>query len=449
MTYGEALKYLDSFINYEKAPSFDYKQSLKLDRMRHLASRLGDPQKDLRCIHITGSKGKGSSSAMTAAILKEAGYRVGLYTSPHLVSFRERIRINGRMISKEELCGLVEKVRPLIERIDKKSELYPTFFEVYTALAFLYFKENKTDLCVLEVGLGGRLDATNIIEKPLCCGIAPISHEHTQKLGNTLAKIAFEKAGIIKEDSVCVSSPQAAAAMEVIKKTCAEKGCRLFKVGEDLRFKEEDPGPLICQTWLDKQSFSVSGMFGEYPRLETGLLGEHQLVNAAMVIGLVESLRFYDIIIPYNAVRDGLRGVKWPGRLQVVGQNPLVVLDGAQNRSSAAALKKSVKKFFKYDRLILILGISSDKDIKGICEELQDVSDEIILTKAGLPRAAEPISIKGHLTKEARITASVQEALGLARAIALPSDLILVTGSFFVLGEVAANGALGLTPVAA
>lgn len=428
MDYREALKYLDSFIDYEKVSSFNYEESLQLDRMRRLAEALGNPQDGLRCIHITGTKGKGSTSAMAASILKEAGFKVGLYTSPHLVSFRERIRINDELISEEEISGLIERVKAVTDSMDRDSDDFPTFFEVYTAIAFLYFEGKKIDFCVLEVGMGGRLDATNIIEKPLCCGITQISYEHTQKLGDTLPEIAREKAGIIKKDSICVSSGQAAAAAGVIRKTCEKKDSRLFEVGKDIIFKKED-----------RQVFSAKGLFGEYPFLEIGLRGDHQFMNAATALGLIESLMFYDIMIGADAIRLGLKNASWPGRMQVLRKSPYVVLDGAQNRASAFALAKAVREYFEYDKLILVLGISNDKDIKGVCGELSPVSDKVILTKANIPRAEEPGAIKKFFS-EAATTNSVREAMDLAQRSAGPKDLILVTGSFFVLGEVLSSG---------
>jgi len=425
MNYREALDYLESFTNYERIPSFNYKKSLKLERMSRLAGSVGNPHLNLRCIHVAGTKGKGSTSAMAASILKEAGYRVGLYTSPHLISFRERIKINDDPIKEEELCGIIDRIKPVIDAIDKKSDFYPTFFEIYTTIAFLYFEEKKTDFCVVETGLGGRLDATNIIEKPLCCGITQISLEHTQALGDTLEAIAAEKACIIKEGRICVSSTQEVPVMEVIAKKCRDKNNRLFVVGSKLLFKKEN-----------RQVFSVKGIFGEYPFAEVGLAGDHQFMNAATAIGLIESLRFYDIIVSASDIMEGLKNVKWPGRLQVLARDPYVVLDGAQNKASARALKEAVTGYFNYNKLILVLGISSDKDIRGICEELVPLSDEIILTKANIPRAQEPLVLSKFVGKPSRITGSVSEAMDAARGIAGPQDLILVTGSLFVVGEV-------------
>jgi len=428
MTFSAAVQYLDSFLNYENLPTYDY-EALKLERIKGLCSRLGNPHLGLKCIHIAGTKGKGSTAAMIFSILKKSGYKVGLYTSPHLVSFRERIRINDELISEEAICSLLDKIKPAIDVIDKKSDMYPTFFEVYTALAFCYFKEANCDLCVLEVGLGGRLDATNIIENPLCCAITPISYEHTDKLGATLEQIASEKAGIIKENSICVSSVQQTEAMSVIRNRCLEKRCKLYELGKDIRYTPKAvDGP--------RQLFSVSGMSGEYPNLELGLLGEHQCMNAAAAIGVLESLRIYGIIIGPEEIREGLPDIEWPGRLQLISERPQIIVDGAQNRASAFALKKAVKKLFKYNKLILILGVSQDKDIKGICDELVPISDEVILTKATLSRAKEPAMLKEFVNKSAKVTNGVKEAFGIARDSAAPSDLILVAGSLYIVGEV-------------
>ena len=431
MTYKDAITYLESFIDYEQLASFDYGRSLRLDRMQQFADLLGNPHRALRCIHITGTKGKGSTAAMVAAILKEAGFRVGLYTSPHLVSFRERIRINDEWISEEELCGTLERIRPIIDDIDKAGDLYPTFFEVYTALAFSYFKEKAVDFTVLEVGMGGRLDATNIIERPLCCGITQISYEHTQRLGNTLREIATEKAGIIKENTVCVSSLQEEPVRAVLEAACSRERARYYEVGKDLYLREEQ----LSGRAGSGRSFSVWGIFGEYPMLEVGLLGDHQFMNAATAIGLVESLRFYDIIIKSDAIRAGLRNVQWSGRLQVIQRNPTVVVDGAQNRASARALKEAIQKHFRFNRVVLVLGISKDKDIPGICEELEPISDVILLTRAKVPRAEEPAALKRYIKKEALVTCGVDEALGKAEALAAPNDVIVVTGSLYVVGE--------------
>jgi dihydrofolate synthase / folylpolyglutamate synthase len=428
MTYQEALKYLDSFINYEKKDGYDYNASFSLDRMRRLAASLGNPQDSARSVHVAGSKGKGSTCAITHSILRCAGFKTGLYTSPHLSSFRERIRIDDTLISEDDLTRLMAKIRAAVDAIGDDP---PTFFEICTALAYLYFKEKKADIAVYETGLGGRLDATNIL-KSLVCAITPISYEHTDKLGNTLAEIAGEKAGIIKEGGVCVAAPQEKEALRVIEDACRSKKTRLILIGRDILFEELAGGG-------SREYFNILGLFGEYPRLETGLLGRHQIVNAATAVGIIEALKNKGLPVPGDAIREGIAGARWEGRLEIVGRNPLVVLDGAQNRASAKALADAVRKRFEYKRMVLVLGVSKDKDMKGIADELTPLADSVILTKSRLPeRAAEPSAIKDFITrnnKKADLTSNVAEAVEKAKLSAGEKDLILITGSLFVVGE--------------
>ncbi len=428
MTYQEALRYLNSFVNYEKQYEYDYKKSFKIERMKRFASLLGNPQMAVKSIHIAGTKGKGSTCAILHSILKEAGYKVGLYTSPHLVSFQERIRIGDCLISEEDVCKLLDKIKYII---DKFKDDRPSFFEVYTALAYLYFKERRVDFAIYEVGLGGRLDATNVIE-PLACAITPISYEHTDKLGNTLSQIASEKAGIIKENGICVLSPQEKEALAVIEDICKERKTKLIVVGRDIMFEE-------LKATDEKETFSIFGLFNEYPILEMKLLGHHQVINAATAIGIIEGLSFHNIIIPFDAVKEGIAAAKWEGRLEVITRDPYLIIDGAQNRASAATLAKSIKKQFRYKKLILVLGVSKDKDINGILDELLPISDSIILTKSKVvERACAPSRIKELISakdKEIILTSNVEEALDKARSKALTEDLVLVTGSLFVVGE--------------
>jgi dihydrofolate synthase/folylpolyglutamate synthase len=427
MTYQEALTYLESFINYEKKEGYDYKRSFKLERMEALARAMGDPQLAVRSVHIAGSKGKGSTAAITHSILKNAGFNSGLYTSPHLGSFRERIRINDAYISEDDVARLTEKIRPVIGKMDK---MRPSFFEVYTLLACLYFAENRIDFAVYETGLGGRLDATNVV-RPLVSAITPISYEHTDKLGYTLGEIAFEKAGIIKDGSVCVSARQEKEAFETISKVCAERRAKLITVGRDITFEEISSGD-------DGSVFDVSGISEKYNMLECSLLGTHQIANAALSIGIIESMGSSGVHIPEDAVRKGIKNAVWPGRLEVMSRNPTVVLDGAQNRASARALAESVKKIFRYDKLKLVMGVSRDKDIKGIIEELEPISDSIVLTKSRVSeRAEDPKKIASLMgaCRESIATESVDEAMDLALSSASNNDLVLVTGSLFVVGE--------------
>ncbi|MBI5124090.1 MAG: bifunctional folylpolyglutamate synthase/dihydrofolate synthase, partial [Candidatus Omnitrophica bacterium] len=372
MTYSEALKYLDSFINYERVRDYNYKESLKLERMRLLAALLGNPQRYIPSVHVAGSKGKGSTAAYIQSIIKAANFKVGLYTSPHLISFRERIKINDTLINEEDLSRILGDIKKVIE--PSMQDDRPTFFEVYTALAFMYFKEKNVDFVVYETGLGGRLDATNVIE-PLVSAITPISYEHTDKLGSTLKEIAGEKCGIIKKDSICVSAPQEKEALDVIESVCGETRSRLILVGRDVTFKD-------VKSDDEEVVFNVSGALGEYPLLKTSLLGPHQMMNAALAIAAVEAMALRGTVIPMDAVRNGIESACWEGRIEVVKRKPFMILDGAQNRASANALANAIKKIFKYKKLILVFGVSKDKDVKGILEELLPISDSVILTKS-------------------------------------------------------------------
>ena len=425
MTYREALKYLDSFVNFEKSDRYNYKTSFKLERMKRLAALLGDPQNAARSIHIAGSKGKGSTASYVHSILKNANFKAGLYTSPHLMTFRERIRINEELISEEDLSRILEKVKGVLETSMKDDR--PTFFEVYTAIAYMYFREKRVDFAVYEAGLGGRLDATNLIE-PLVSAITPISYEHTDKLGNTLTEIAAEKCGIIKRDSICVSAPQEAEALKTIEETCSDRRARLILIGREIKFKELESNENF-------NIFDVYGTLREYPRLRTPLIGTHQIVNAAAAIGIIEALSLRNFNISPDAIRIGIENAKWEGRLEVLGKSPLVVVDGAHNRASARALADSVKKIFKDKRITLIFGASKDKDVKGMLEELLPIANSIILTKSKVAdRALDPALIK-ETAHAGECTSGVEEALDRALANTGREDMILITGSLFIVGE--------------
>ena len=443
MTYPETVQYLESFVNYEQIPAYPYRESLKLERVKNFLGQIDNPQDSLKCLHIAGTKGKGSTCVFVAYILRQAGYRVGLYTSPHLSDFRERIRaLNPTtkiqqpeidfegMISQDEITPLIERLKPLIQDYNKYSEYGPlSFFEVYTSLSFLYFKEKKVDFAVLETGLGGRLDATNVVN-PLVVAITPISYEHTQKLGSTLREIAAEKAGIIKNKrAVVISAPQEEEARGVIRARCFEAGPKLYEVDKDIFYD------------IKKSGFDVRGIFDKYPDLKIRLPGKHQLINATVAVGVIETLRLHNINVGIDAIRGGLYNTVWPGRCEVISSDPLTVLDGAQNIASMRALKEAIKENFfakggKYKRLLLVLGISSDKDVEGICHEIYDLADRIVLTKANNPRATEPEALVKHFNgKEVHITDNVKEAKELAYRLAKKEDLILVCGSLFVVGE--------------
>lgn len=448
MNYNTTLSYVNSFINFEKIPRYQYASAFKLERMNAILKELGDPHKDLNIIHIAGSKGKGSTCAIAAYILRQAGYKVGLYTSPHLVDFRERIRIlDGSrleaqgsrqisqfegMISEEEINDILEEIKPAAENF-REHRIFGemSFFEILTACAFLYFKKTQVDIAVLETGLGGRLDATNVAA-PLVSGITNISLEHTDKLGNTLAKIAHEKAGIIKAGGLVVSASQEREVMDVIKKACKEKNAKLYEIGKDIVYS-------VVNLSESGQAFDLKAPGHYYKNLEMNLIGCHQIENASLAIGMLRLIDPDEIDIKENDIREGLRNVSWPGRLQIIQKNPYIVLDGAHNSASALALTDSIKRLFNYKKLICVFGISSDKDIKGVSNVLETVSDAIILTKASNnPRAEDAANLRQNFRDSGQSleeSCNIDEAMQKALRLADKDDLILVTGSLFVVGD--------------
>ena len=398
INYTEAWDYLESFIDYEKTTGDFYNQRLlNLERMRHLLQLLGNPHLGLKVIHVAGTNGKGSTAAMITSILGQAGFSTGLYSSPHLVSFRERIRIGEEIVSEADLCDLVARLKAILAGQQTNSGFGPpTFFEVSTALAFLFFASRQTDFAVLEVGLGGRLDATNVI-KPLVCAITPIELDHTDKLGDSLRAIAAEKGEIIKPNSLVVSSPQNPEAEKVIQKMCLIKKASLLQVREKEENGEPDGGRketsltvnnITCR--VDGSTFDIKGPGEDYENLYLPLRGRHQVINAATAVGVIELLRSLNVPVTPEHLRRGLAEVRWPGRLDLVGTSPNILLDGAHNSPAAKRLREALTTLFPHQRLHLILGISADKDIRGIGAELCPLAQRIILTRSSHPRAADP-----------------------------------------------------------
>jgi dihydrofolate synthase/folylpolyglutamate synthase len=368
---------------------------------------------------------------MIASVLKSAGYKVGLYTSPHLLSYTERIRVNGKPIAEEDWAKLTEEIKPHVEAENRIGDLGQlTTFEIFTAMAFLHFKRVKADWQVLEVGLGGRLDATNVI-KPEVCVITSISYDHMDVLGNTLAKIAGEKAGIIKAGSDVVSAPQFPEAMEVIERVCREKGVRLIKVGEDVKWEAGEFD-------AEGQRFRVKGRKGEYD-LWIPLLGEHQLENASSAVAAAELLAERGARIKPEAIVAGMRSVDWPGRLQVLGREPWVVVDGAHNAYSIKRLGEALERYFRPEKLTLILGFGNDKDVVGMAREAARITGDIILVASKHPKAMQPEALRAEFQKHGvtpRLVDSVKEAVKLALEGAGPNDLVGAAGSIFVIAEV-------------
>ena len=430
MDYIRTIDYIDSFINFEKIPKYSYASSFRLERMYAFLERLGNPHQGIKIVHIAGSKGKGSTCVIISSILKEAGYRVGLYTSPHLLDIRERIRIFGEgVIAEDKFIELIERIKLVAEEFRDHETLGKlSFFEILTACSFLYFKEENIDIAILETGLGGRLDATNVTES-IICGITSISLEHTDKLGNSLEEITKEKAGIIKNPEAIFTSHQKKEVISVIRRVCKEKNLPLYEVTKDINYNIIDSNDTHQVFNLDSSSYS-------YKNLELNLLGSHQVENAALGIAITKFMDKSELRIIEDTIQRGLKNISWPGRLQIIQKEPYVVLDGAQNVASMAAVLSSIKNIFSYKRFICIFGISSDKDIKGVSSKLDKFSDLVILTKSCNERAKNPISLKENFSeKEVKITDNVDTALNIALDIASSEDLILVTGSFYVVSE--------------
>jgi dihydrofolate synthase/folylpolyglutamate synthase len=429
MNYQAALDYILSFADYERASRSAVVFDLR--RMEMLLERLGNPEAGAIAIQVAGTKGKGSTAAMIASILTAAGYKTGLYTSPHIQDFTERIQVDGVPIAEDEFARLAEVLKPEVEAVNEFGAFGElTTFELLTALAFAYFKGRGVDFQVLETGLGGRLDATNVV-KPRVSVITSISYDHTEVLGDTLTQITTEKAGIIKPGSTVVSSPQPPEAMAVIEGVCRERKLRLVKVGSDANWERQVSSS-------QGQSFMLKGLRGEY-NLSLPLLGEYQLENAATAVATVEVLAEQGIVVSSESIAAGLAGVHWLGRLQVLRQKPWFVVDCAHNTYSAEKLVEALRQHFDFEGAVLILGVSSDKDVGGMVAELASLGGTVIVTATRHPRALEPAELAAQLSKQGitpEVVENVASAVDLALARAKPEDLICATGSIFVVAEV-------------
>jgi dihydrofolate synthase/folylpolyglutamate synthase len=421
--YNQALDYLYSFVDYSLKKSSELAQAdFNLDRMRALMTALGNPEQAYPILHVAGTKGKGSTSALMASALQAAGYKTGLYTSPHLQDYVERIQVNGKNVSHVQLVELVEEAKPHVAAIPKL-----TTFEITTALGFLYFARQKVNAAVIEVGLGGRLDATNIVT-PRVSVITSLSYDHMAVLGNTLTLIAGEKAGIIKEGLPVVSSPQVDEALVVLEKVSKEHHSPLTLVGRDVTFEAGEHS-------LDGQTLSINNP--ESVILRIPLLGAHQVVNAATAYTAIKAS---GLDIPDKAIRKGFAEVSWPCRFEIVRRVPPVILDSAHNQDSFEKLADTLDEYFPGRKVIMIFGSSEDKDVTGMLKTIGPRLDRLIATKAVHPRALEPeklVEIATGLGIRAEAVGPVEAAL--ARALKLAEsgrEIVLSAGSMFVTAEV-------------
>ena len=458
MTYDETIKFLYSL---EK---FGIK--LGLESISNLLVLLNDPHQKFKSIHIAGTNGKGSTAAMIASILESAGYKTALYTSPHLQDFRERIRINGVMIPEEDVIELTELIR---NRIYNHSELSLTFFEFTTAMAFLYFAREKVDFAVVEVGMGGRLDATNVLN-PVLSIITEIDIEHTEHLGEDIKSITREKGGIIKENGTVILSSHKPDVIETIESICKDKQAKLYRIQKDFIGERENTDIHSQQFKFIDSHLEIFNLQSSIFNLKIPLLGKYQIINASTAIKA--SLILPSLIPPLqrggsrggvkideSAIREGLKNVKWQGRLEIVAENPIIILDGAHNPAAAKVLSEELREFkygkatknsyplageekgegaVKGRRLILIIGILKDKDYKGIISFLAPLSDYIIIIKPKSPRSRAPEDLKTEslkYTDKAEVIEDISDAVSKARSIVSNNDIICITGSFFTVGE--------------
>ena len=411
MGYSDALQYLYGLDKFGIV--------FGLDNIKWILNLIDNPHNSLKTIHIGGTNGKGSVASMLSHILKEAGYRVGKYTSPHLESFTERITINEKNITEEEVARLTETLRDKVESKDKNR--FFTFFDFTTALAFEYFHRERADISIIEVGLGGRLDSTNVIE-PLISIITNVSYDHTDYLGEDIKDIAKEKAGIIK-NGIPVITAAKNTSREIIEEAAIANNSPLYELGRDFSYEK-----------TGDRTMSYKGLGKDLDNISINLMGDHQFMNGALAICAIEVLLSYGFSVNDESMRNGFAGIKWPGRLEIVHENPTVILDGAHNPDGAFVLSEFLKSHYTDKKKILIFGVMKDKDYRKIMEEIMPLMDTVILTRPAIERALPPEDMEGYV-KNAIITEDVRHALITARQIADNQSLIVVTGSFYTIGE--------------
>lgn len=435
-TYAAALRYLGDRVNVERVnPARLPRETFRLDRMRAVLEALGNPQRDVRCVHIAGTKGKGSVAEMTASCLSACGYATGLFTSPHLVDVRERIRINGAVIPESSFAAGLQRCAAAAEGLRRKHG-EATYFELLTALALLHFAAQAVDIAVVEVGLGGRLDSTNVVE-PEVTAITAIQLEHTQLLGNTVELIAREKAGILKPGVAALTIPQSPSVMVVLREVAQQVGAPLQVLGEDIEFSfrfeadaELGPHARVC----------LNTPRSSYEHLPVPFKGEHQAPNCGLALAILDKLRDRGFDAPERAVAVGLARSNTAGRMELVSRSPRILVDGAHTPDSIRCLMRSIGQHLRFDSMVTIFGCADDKDVKGMLARLAMGADKIIFTRAAdSARSVDPRELARRFAeasgKMVQIARGLPDALAIARKAVGRGDLICITGSFYLAGE--------------
>lgn len=435
-SYDEALAYLRQLINYEAPQPVSYDpEHFNPDTLEAFLQSLGAPHNAFASVHIAGSKGKGSTAAMVAAVLERAGFCTGLYSSPHLVSIRERTQTNRQWISRDDFAALVTKLRDQVDKTGyRQTARIRTFFELTTALSLLHFARQHVDIAVVEVGLGGRLDTTNVLT-PKVAAITPIELEHTHVLGDTLTAIAGEKAGIIKPQSCVVSAAQAPEVIEVLEQRCQAQQATLVIAGREFHSD-------IVDVSSAGSTFHFSGFGHHWRDLHIPLLGRHQVANATVALAIIAQLCAQGWAIDDDHIATGLSQVQWEGRLEIVARHPWTVFDGAFTVEAAQHLRRSLTELFDYQRLWLVLGLSADKNLSGIVECLGTLAHEVIVTPFSNPRSCDSQRLAAAVRQQdipVRIAPDPESALAWAQDAASPHDMICVAGSLFLIGEIKAR----------
>jgi dihydrofolate synthase/folylpolyglutamate synthase len=433
-SYQQALDYLFARTDYEKQERLRYNvTTFNLNRMQKLLTLLGNPHKKIHTVHIGGTKGKGSTATMLARMLEANGYKVGLYTSPHVVHLHERITVNTKMISDSEMCGLLNRVYAPVEKMSKTDP--PTFFEIMTALAFMYFLDKAVDIAVIETGLGGRLDSTNVI-RPKVIGITSLSIDHQHQLGETIDSIAKEKAGIFKRGVPAITVQQEPSAMRVLKSQAIAVKAPLSVTGSDIDFshrfetsREHGPHTRICLTTPTSK----------FEHLRVPLHGKHQAINCGLALAMLDKLKSAGYKIDNDKAAQGLHKVSLSGRMEMIWDDPRVMIDAAHNAASIQALIHAIGQNIPYDSMVVIFGCNADKDVRGMLQKLQYGADKVVFTRSNSPRAMSPEDLAEIYTeicgKMYQTATTLSQALQLAKNAVSKEDLICITGSFYLIGQ--------------